>query len=67
MIDLTPYEKRLLRLRKAGVSNKEIAKGLGKADQTIRNTFSKIYKKLGTSERYMSHAEIALQNQQLTS
>lgn len=70
MQPLTPYEKRLLRLRLSGLDNQQIAKHLGKSHGTVRNTFSVINKKISRKRHDLSLFESALQplpNQPLAS
>jgi len=60
---LSAHEKRLLRFRKEGLSNQEIARGLGVSHGHVRNCFSIIYKKLQKHEHDMSLIDKVLQNQ----
>lgn len=48
---ITPGELQLLKLLAQGKSNKEIAKELGIAEQTIKNRFHFLFLKLGVSNR----------------
>jgi len=51
---VTPFQKRLCRLRASGLSNKEIAEICCLAEKTIRNQFWMIRKKLTIPDRDMS-------------
>lgn len=48
---LTPAEKRVLRLVQLGLSNKEIASALGRAEPTIKNQVSSCLRKFGVPSR----------------
>ena len=48
---LTPKELRIVALIVQGFKNKEIAKQLGTTEQVIKNYLSKVYDKLGVSDR----------------
>ncbi|WP_160317021.1 response regulator [Ardenticatena maritima] len=48
---LSEREKEILRYLLRGMSNQEIAKELGLAEQTVRNYISRIYNKLGVRSR----------------
>jgi DNA-binding NarL/FixJ family response regulator len=50
-VDLGARELEILRLLAGGYSNKEIARGLGLAEGTIKNYVSEILAKLGTRDR----------------
>lgn len=49
--DLTDREKEIARLMLKGWNNRQIASVLHMSEGTIRNYFSKIYVKLGSSDR----------------
>jgi DNA-binding CsgD family transcriptional regulator len=46
-IYLSPYEERICRLRLGGMSGRETAIAVGRAEGTVRNDFTDIYRKLG--------------------
>ena len=48
---LTPAEGDLLRLVARGLANKEIARDLGIANQTVQNGLTRVFQKLGVSSR----------------
>ncbi|WP_255416027.1 response regulator transcription factor [Deinococcus sp. RM] len=48
---LTPAEGDLLRLVARGLANKEIARELGIANQTVQNGLTRVFQKLGVSSR----------------
>lgn len=48
---LTPAEQPVLELLCTGMSNKEIASALGKADTTVKNQISSILRKAGVQSR----------------
>jgi two-component system, NarL family, response regulator DevR len=48
---LTKREREIVDLIGKGLSNKEIAKELGICNQTVRNTLSKAFRKLGVHNR----------------
>ncbi len=49
--DLSPKERKIVKLILRGLSNKEIAAEINVGEQTIRNYVSKIYDKLGVPDR----------------
>lgn len=51
MDSLSPREQHILRLMADGQSNKEIARGLGIAPETVKTHVSKIFTKLGAQNR----------------
>lgn len=50
-VELTPREQDIVRLVVAGSSNKEIARALGLAQQTVKNHLGHVMLKLGVSSR----------------
>lgn len=48
---LTELEQRMLRLLALGLSNKEMASELGRAEKTLRNGLSVLYRKIGVGSR----------------
>ncbi|MBI0447119.1 LuxR C-terminal-related transcriptional regulator [Deinococcus sp. DB0503] len=48
---LTPAERDLLRLVARGLANKEIARELGIANQTVQNGLTRVFQKLGVEGR----------------
>jgi DNA-binding NarL/FixJ family response regulator len=66
---MTPFQKRLCRLRASELSNKEIAGICGLAEKTIRNAFWAIRKELAIPDKDMSlirNASEVPSNQRLT-
>ncbi len=55
--NLTPTERRILRLVANGLENKEIARALGSCDSTVRNQVSTILNKISST-----HSELKLEN-----
>jgi DNA-binding NarL/FixJ family response regulator len=51
-VRLSPREGQLLRLVSQGLSNKEVAFRLGIAEGTVKVYFSKLFRKVGVSDRY---------------
>lgn len=49
--ELTPAERRTLRLLAEGLTSKKIAQQLNLSERTVRNTQSRIYQKLGVKGR----------------
>lgn len=50
-VDLTPAETAVLRLVAEGLSNRSVARTLGKSEKTVRNQLSTIFDKLGVESR----------------
>ena len=48
---LTPIEQMLLRTLSTGVSNKNMARHLGKSEFTVRNQLSTLFRKLNADNR----------------
>lgn len=55
---LTPAEQPVLELLCTGMSNKEIAAALGKADTTVKNQISSILRKTGVQSRCQLMAKV---------
>lgn len=51
-LGLTSREQQMLRLISRGLSNKEIARELNLAEQTIRNHVHRVLRKVGTHDRF---------------
>ena len=56
---LSPRELHILQLVAEGQSNKEIARGLGIAPETVKTHVSKVFGKLGASNRAQAAAMVA--------
>lgn len=56
-VELTPREREILAALLRGESNKQIARDLGLAEQTVKNHLSQLYEKFGVSSRL----ELAIQ------
>jgi LuxR family maltose regulon positive regulatory protein len=56
---LSPRELHILKLVADGQSNKEIARGLGIAPETVKTHVSKVFGKLGASNRAQAAAMVA--------
>ena len=57
LAQLTPTERRILRLIANGLENKEIARALGSCDSTVRNQVSVVLNKISST-----HPELKLEN-----
>lgn len=51
MVKLNPVECEIVALVARGLSNREIAARLGKAEGTVKNRLSQVYHKLGITRR----------------
>jgi DNA-binding CsgD family transcriptional regulator len=58
LLSLTPAERAICRLLMEGAHNKEIAKGLGKSEATVRNQLHALFLKLGVASRTAAAAKL---------